>query len=201
MPTKRRRMTRNLNVPISEEIFAVLLDEEPPVEMNRFERFELQFPTVCKEASRKMWLANREVVMPEFIRRHPGRRPSRWYLFDPQCPRVSPADIERYGWKGCFWLEHTPDLRRRLGGTGDPKFEHLNYVPSFCCGVPVEWMTQEEVDDCGHGSAIDPLSPPRYESQPSYLARHGLLTPAENRRLTPADFEPEVVGPDDEEGD
>jgi hypothetical protein len=44
------------------------------------------------------------------------------------------------------------------------------------------------------GVAIDENDSPRYESQAAYLERHGLLTPAERRRLTEKDFAPEVVG-------
>ena len=43
--------------------------------------------------------------------------------------------------------------------------------------------------------AIDPTDPPRYEAQAAYLKRHKLLLPGEERRLAPADFEPEEVQP------
>jgi hypothetical protein len=46
---------------------------------------------------------------------------------------------------------------------------------------------------CESGVAIDPDNPPIYESQASYLERHGLFLPGERRRLKPADFEPERV--------
>ena len=42
------------------------------------------------------------------------------------------------------------------------------------------------------GVALDPDDPPRFESQASYLKRHGLLTKAEEKQLTDKDFEPYV---------
>ena len=42
--------------------------------------------------------------------------------------------------------------------------------------------------------AIDPDDPPRYESEASYLQRLDLLLPGELERLTEADFEPELIG-------
>jgi hypothetical protein len=43
------------------------------------------------------------------------------------------------------------------------------------------------------GVPIDPDDRPQFESQVTYLARHGLLCADERRRLTRADFEPETV--------
>jgi hypothetical protein len=43
------------------------------------------------------------------------------------------------------------------------------------------------------GVAIDPGDPPVFESQASYLERHGLFLPGERKRLKKEDFEPEVV--------
>ena len=38
-------------------------------------------------------------------------------------------------------------------------------------------------------TGIDPASPPIFESETSYLDRHGLLLPTEKRRLSDADFD------------
>ena len=93
--------------------------------------------------------------------------------------------------------------RRRLGGTGDPVHEHLNYKPSFAFGVPTSfvepWSVEhyngrakdihgnpvgEEYDE-GHftGKAIDPSDPPVYEARASYLLRHALFIDGERERL------------------
>ncbi len=60
----------------------------------------------------------------------------------------------------------------------------------------------EEYEE-GHfaGVAIDPGDPPRYESEASYLRRLGLLLPGESKRLRKADFDPEVVLPEDDDED
>ena len=51
------------------------------------------------------------------------------------------------------------------------------------------------------GKAIDKSNPPRFESQASYLRRLGLLAPGEERRVKPAAFEPEIVSPEEENGE
>ena len=40
---------------------------------------------------------------------------------------------------------------------------------------------------------VDPEDPPVFESEATYLDRHGLLTAAERRRLRVADYEPVVI--------
>ena len=49
------------------------------------------------------------------------------------------------------------------------------------------------------GLPPDPNDPPKFESQAAYLKRHGLLEPGEERRLNPADFEPEIITVETEE--
>ena len=43
------------------------------------------------------------------------------------------------------------------------------------------------------GVAIDPSDPPAFESQASYLKRHGIFLAGEERRLKKADFEAEII--------
>jgi hypothetical protein len=43
------------------------------------------------------------------------------------------------------------------------------------------------------GDAIDPEDPPTYESQASYLERHGLFLPGEKKRLTKYDWLPDAL--------
>ena len=47
--------------------------------------------------------------------------------------------------------------------------------------------------------AIDRNDPPRYESEPAYLKRLGLLLPGEEQRLPPNAFDPEVIGQEDDD--
>src|SRR5690242_17503304 len=129
MPTKRRRRTRNVLPGLSEGTWALLLDEEPPADINAWEEFNLRHPTASEEKCRGIWLSVRETAMPQYIAAHSCSRPSLWYLFDPECPRVEAPDIIQHHWQGCFWLTFTPALRLRLGGCGTPNFQVFNYVP------------------------------------------------------------------------
>src|SRR5829696_9555016 len=92
-------------------------------------------------------------------------------------------------------------------------WEALAHQPRYHLGIPACWITASDVllysgkatDVHGQpimaefakrpfaGVSIDPDNPPRYESEAEYLRRHGLLTRGEERRLTPADFEPEML--------
>jgi len=138
---------------------------------------------------RKTWRAIRDEILPEWIRQNPGKRPFAWWIYD------------------------APEQRQRLGGTGTPCDEVLNETPFCAFGIPVSWVDAWEVEYYNgravdvHGEpigrqhkegsfsgvAIDPEDPPRYESQAAYLKRHGLLTPAEEKRLSDSDFEPETL--------
>ncbi len=122
--------------------------------------------------------------------------------------------IERAGTRPAVWWRHdAPEPRQRLGGRGDPLWEHLAVLPTFEHGIPASWVegwhvdfyTGKAVDKHGapigqefvgndfRGVAIDPENPPVYESQATYLERLGLLLPGERRRIEAVDFEPEAV--------
>ena len=102
-------------------------------------------------------------------------------------------------WEGCFFIKDIPELRRRIGGIGDPAYEHYSLVPHFECAVPDQFVTTEDVkyhrdeDEEFSGVPLDPNDPPAYESQATYLDRLNLLTPAERRRLHKKDFYPETI--------
>jgi hypothetical protein len=92
------------------------------------------------------------------------------------------------------WAQY-PELRRRLSGTGTPKYEVLADVPTFWCGVPAAWLKAHDLRTWPaiQAEAYDPDDPPVYEAQAVYLERHGLLLPGEKRLLRKADHEPEPV--------
>ena len=89
----------------------------------------------------------------------------------------------------------------RLGGKGTPKYEVLGYVPRFDRGIPVDWITQEDIALYQRPSergpflsvAIDPNDPPVYESEAAYLRRQGLLLPRESDRLVRENYAPARV--------
>lgn len=150
----------------------------------------------------RAWHDLRDDILSTFIAAHPGCRPWGWWAFS--APRA-PLGMFR------GWLDgRLPEPRLRLGGTGTPSREVLNYVPAFAFGIPIDWVREWAVSYYngraldGHGQrigseyseghfpyfAIDPDDPPRFESEASYLQRHGLLTTSEARR---ADFTPEPI--------
>ncbi len=199
MPTKRTRVIhQRKNMSNTALYYASDGLWGDPENLGKFEAFTYRYPTVRPDECREVWLAVRDKLLPEWIKVHPGTRPSWWYLFDPECPRISAEDIKRHGWEGWFFTKDIPELRRQIAGTGDPAYEHSALVPHFDCAVPDQFVTAEDVKwhrEEGEefaGVPFDPKNPPAYESQATYLDRLNLLTPAE-RRLRKKDFEPETV--------
>jgi len=95
-------------------------------------------------------------------------------LWDDLKGVVLPAWIKRmpgsrpHGW----WTHDSPGLRRRIGEKNTDDF-HPSEV--YVRGILV------------HEKGVP------YESQAEYLSRLNLLFPGEREKLTPKDFEPEVV--------
>ena len=138
------------------------------------------------EEMREVWHRWREQILSGWIKSHPGTRPFAWWRWD----------APRWGRKfGAFWDGKLPEPRRRIGGIGDPAFEHFNVVPRFEFGLPVDWVTDWQVAyyngrardihgnpigtqyNEGHfgGTAYDPNNPPTFETESDYLERYGLL--------------------------
>jgi hypothetical protein len=119
------------------------------------------------------WREHSEAIVAEHVAKHPGTRPLRW------------------------WEYSAPGPRQRLGGIGTPCSEVLAHAPRFALGVPVDWVSESDIETWPHlrtkAKPIDPNDPPTFESQASYLKRLGLLLPGEARRLRPRDFEPDAV--------
>jgi hypothetical protein len=121
------------------------------------------------------WRAAREDILADWIRDHAGTRPAAWWKYD------------------------APELRRlRVGGRGDviPAYDHDTNLRFgiFRKSAFVDERLLAAVAPVGDGLVpLDENDPPRYESQASYLDRHGFLSAAERKRLTDADFEPEAI--------
>lgn len=190
MATKRTIRTRNQYPEFTKAALFYASDglwgDEDDLDLSSL---DYRYPAVRPEECRAAWNALRDDVLIEWVKQHPGTRPLWWWLFDAPEPQ-----------------------RRRLGGIGDPSHEHLGIEQSYEYGIAEYWVTPYDfqlyngraVDIHGRkildyqegnfsGRAPDPNDPPQFESQPTYLARHGLLSPQEKRRLKPADFEPETV--------
>jgi hypothetical protein len=137
-----------------------------------------------------LWDNHSERIVAEHVEHWPGTRPRRWWQRDA-----------------------AEQFRIRLGGTGTPEYEVMNIKPAYSFGIPICWVSQWAVDyytgvaidihgrlvnekaigSGFKGVAIDPDDPPRYESQATFLDRHGLFLAAERRRLTKADWEVELL--------
>jgi len=142
-------------------------------------------------APRAIWLEHGESIVEEWIVDRPGTRPSYWWRWSAPRLRAGTLQGRAAGHAGQLW----PEPRRRLGGTGTPKFEVLNITPSFSTGVPDSWITQAEAEIYGPDGERPrdppcPDDPPTFESQVAYLLRHELLLPGELERLDEADFSP-----------
>jgi hypothetical protein len=144
---------------------------------------------------KELWESNKNEYLPLWIKKHPCTRCLAWWQWD--APRWS----DHY--EDCFFHRTLPEPRKRIGGTGTPNYEVLSYVPEFFKGVPTRWITKFEEDYFNErckgvdkkpivtkyhdgdfeGIAIDPDDLPTFESEASYLQRHGLLTPEEKKYL------------------
>ncbi|MBW1696066.1 MAG: hypothetical protein JRH18_08955 [Deltaproteobacteria bacterium] len=135
---------------------------------------------------RELWNRLRDKVLPDFIRRNPGKRPFCFHRYDAP---LEPVNSLIKGFK----MAH----RKRLGGAGQAKWEVLSYRPRFAFGLPLvkDFVEREQAEFWKSRFGLDmvpinPDDPPLFESEAAYLDRHGLLMVAEKRKLTEADFEP-----------
>jgi hypothetical protein len=197
MPTKRRRSVHRPVPQISPVVLSIVSEGLFPMPPNS-EREIAEWDFFTSDEEQETILPQlREPILDEWIRRQPGTRPNFW------------------------WLQDAPEkCRRRLGGVGDPEHEHLNTVERYRHGLPTGFVTKWLEDYYngrardihgkrigteyaeGHfaGRGLDPDDPPVYESEAAYLRRHRLLTPDEERRLKPRDFEPVTVDEGEECG-
>lgn len=215
MPVKRRTSKLRPASVLTPFQRACFLDRPRPEPADPFWQLDFDFPVQqlgngdLEDDILACWREHRSELMREWLAQNPGRRPSFWW--QREAPR-QPIGT----WPGCYYDGRLQLPRERLGGIGTPSWAVFNVVPSYWCGLPAHWVTPSEVrlysgrarDINGQvimpefanrpfaGRAIDPRDPPRFESQASYLKRLGLLLPGEERRLRPADFEPELVMPD-----
>jgi hypothetical protein len=163
MPTNRRVRTRKRvpKVTISPWIWAFLNDQPIPEDANPF---DLLFRDDYK-AMLLPWEEHRKVIIADWIKSKPGTRPCLWWRYS--APRLAPEALGR--WSRTVLAPQLIELRRKLRGGGNPLHEVLAYSPAQHYGIP-DW--------CGN-----PDDPPVFESQHTYLKRHGLLLPAERGKI------------------
>lgn len=188
MPIKpRKRRTKKEGIPAAQVYFYETgsYDQSGFDEEDRYDMF-MRFNGTLNDA----WPENKDKIVSDWVKKNPCTRPWAWWLWD--APRWDDQFFD------CYYHGELPEPRQRLGGVGTPSHEVLSIVPHFSFGIPDSWVTQQEVDYYnrnGHfkGVAIDPDDPPCYESEASYLQRHGLLTAAEIKHL---EKHPELIEPD-----
>jgi hypothetical protein len=148
----------------------------------------------CSEDKLKeLWALYRKNLLPEFIKQNLCQRPFGWWEYD--APRWDDPYTD------CYYHGTLPESRQRLGGVGDPIYEHLAYVPNFRFGLPTSWISTELADyyrkkeNDFQGVPINPSNPSVFESEAMYLKRHGLLTKQEALYLEkhPKLLKPEIV--------
>ena len=142
---------------------------------------------ILEKSIREAWEFAGESLLAEWVETRPGTRPPGWWRFE------APSEV-----------------RNRMGGVGTPAHEVLAHAARFDRGVPVDWVEADDVEyyngravdtegepigtefaegDFPH-EAYDPDDPPRFESEPAFLRRRGLLLPGELERIPAEAFEP-----------
>jgi hypothetical protein len=227
MATNKRRIVRSQKDESVGSLALSIMSDGLFPEPEKVDRWQmivnpgLGYPTCNYEQCLALWNEHKGEILPAWIKKHPGTRPSWWWLFS--APRITPKTAAFLG--RASYIGSSPDEfcepRRRLGGIGTPKHEVLNYAPSFDCGIPNDWVdlwqaeyyNGRRLDIHGNrigteyhegdfkGAPIDPHDPPQYESQASYLKRHGLFEAGEEKRLRPRDFKPEIVEASEEDAE
>lgn len=176
MPVKKRVAKNRTKLEVSPEMFAWLSDEATP-EQERAIAFYVIVLGNDEAKLRELWEQTRDEVLSHWIAAHPGTRPTLWWKLE--APR---QPLGRF--PGCFWDGELPEPRKFISGAGCDASLISAYMPSFDLGVPSYW------------AAFKAKDAPTFESQGSYLSRHGLLSASEKRTLQPADYDAvEVLSP------
>ena len=220
MPRKLRLpKARTEPVPIVFQHFLLHGDRDAALaadpEASAFDLFLLDGPAGDGQRSAldDVWEDVGDELLARWIQERPGSRPWAWWMINaPDWTADVPTRVLSLVFEHRdVW--HLKQPRRRIGGVGTPVYEALNYVPAFRLGLPTQFVSAFDVAYYNgrardiHGNrigteyhegrfpyhAIDSANPPFYESQASYLLRHGLLSDVERRRLSADAFDPELI--------
>jgi hypothetical protein len=175
MPVKRR-VAKFRRMDVTPTQWAWLTDDFE-AEREGWEDFALELyagrPDILETPGDKptlaaLWHRHGEQVLSDWAAERPGTRPTTWWRV--AAPR----------WNGSV---RAPEPRMKVGGSGLPTHEahpecHFD-ADDFPSGIPRRWETRPTLERL-----------PVFESEASYLKRHGLLQPGEMERLTKADFIP-----------
>ena len=139
-------------------------------------------------ALKEVWDAHKDELVAEFAEEFPGRRPAAWWGWEGH-KRQQLSGGGRFAWlhypAPMTWVcVHDANLDRWTDGEGKrhllPRFHRPIMEPVYDCGVPYMWVDPDEAD-------------PVFESQATFLQRHGLLFEGEFARLTAEDFTNEIL--------
>ncbi|WMT78857.1 hypothetical protein [Bradyrhizobium sp. Ash2021] len=186
--TKARPRRERSEPEIDEMSWRYLCDASTPEDKERwlyhtldFDELELAIeePPTGKRTS-ELWAEFGDKVVAWWAKERPGTRPR------------------------CWWKYSAKEPRRRLGGVGITRRAALGwdeYVADHGLPDPKGWLTLENLNLHPHWqptavpdpAPIDPIDPPKFESQAAYLKRLGLLLPGEAARLGVADYKPETI--------
>ncbi len=159
MPTTRRYRPRTASESVDWRYYA-LRDLSRPDEVQAPPLHIVPWPLEDE------WHRHSDAILREWVKAHPGTRPSMWWAFD------------------------APDERERIGGTGMPYSVALPGSPeSYFKGMPNRWWTtgsQSFLESSWPkriaspaAVAYDPADPPTFEAEGVFLERHGLLMKGE----------------------
>jgi len=133
---------------------------------------------------KKAWDRVRDRVLRDWKEKYPGTRPSAWWRLD--APRAKAGTFVNSSGFDLDPKGELPEPRRKLSGKGRPAWEVIALAPNLEYGLPLDWTVADSaegaVKDFLMEGSVDSDDPPHYESQASYLRRHGLLTSEEANR-------------------
>jgi hypothetical protein len=156
MPVKRRSPKLRLSAALPPAAWAFITDQPFPEGTHSIERFWLQHSMQTGHihatdgySVESAWRQFREDILENCIAEHPGTRPRCWWVYD--APRLNGTTL--------------PEPRCRIGR------------PTASGQSTYEGPREDDARYLG-GCGLMPLGGV-YESQWTYLARHGLLLPSE----------------------
>ena len=158
------RQKRKRKISLGVDVWNFLSDIALPSDGWTWDVFDLEGNRDMRAA---LWSEHRAAILEEWIQEKPGTRPSLFWEFDvPRQPKKND------GW---YFDGTLPVPRKRIKGVVSGG---SNPIIHFYKGIP----------------AYEPFDQDDYfESEASYLTRHGLLLPGEADRLKAADFKPQAV--------
>jgi hypothetical protein len=172
---RRARETRDNDLTDGEWAFLIGADKPPGTPSEEWWCLESDNAVFRdgRPAVAELWATYAADVLEVWTAALPGTRPPLWWRYDVPEPG-----------------------RCRLGGIGTPANECTAIMLRLTRGVPADWLWPPDAAEWPDliGCLVSLADPPAFESEATYLDRHGLFLPGERERLTAAAFEPWRLG-------